>query len=167
MTTATNKVQRLRPHMNVVSKTMPMAATAPAKELNYGIHLTMRMTEIENREALEGPNVEHFLRELVGRIGMRILAGPLTGEENGDPMHRGWSGVVILYESHAAIHTYPELGQAFLDIFSCKPYEVSKVKEILGEFFGGFKVTEQTLFDRGIHWSNNAEAEMTNWRGSR
>ena len=140
---------------------------AEKKVMNYGVHLVMRLSEIENRAALEGQNVTRFLTDLVGRIGMRILAGPLVAEENGDPMHRGWSGVIILYESHAAIHTYPELGQAFLDIFSCKPYEVELVKEILSESFGSFTIVEQNVFNRGIHWSSNAEAEMKTWHASR
>jgi S-adenosylmethionine decarboxylase len=142
-------------------------AEAQSKAINYGIHLTMRIGQIENCAALEGQNVAAFLTDLVGRIGMRILAGPLVAEENGDPMHRGWSGVIILYESHAAIHTYPELGQAFLDIFSCKPYDVALVREILSEAFGKFTILEQSIFDRGVHWGSNAEAEMAEWRAQR
>ncbi len=65
MKAATNKVQKIRPDMEIVSKSVGMPATTPAKELNYGIHLTMRMTEIENRDALEGVNVSKFLTDFV------------------------------------------------------------------------------------------------------
>jgi S-adenosylmethionine decarboxylase proenzyme len=33
----------------------------------------------------------------------------------------GVSGVVVISESHAAIHTWPERGFAAVDVFSCNP----------------------------------------------
>jgi len=134
----------------------------------YGMHLTMRLSGIERRYALEGSSsVSSLLNALVDRIGMRVLAGPLVGEENGDPTHRGFSGVIILYESHTAIHTYPDLGEAFLDIFSCKPYDAEMVGQVLREHLGTYTVVEQTIFDRGIHWGSNVEREMTSWIATR
>ena len=130
----------------------------------YGTHLTLRVAEIENRIALEGAGrVTNLLTTIVDRIGMRVLAGPLVGEETGIPEKRGWSGVVILYESHTAIHTYPEFGEAFIDIFSCCEYSIDTVKETLREFFGSFTVVEQNVFDRGVHWGVNVHAEMDSW----
>lgn len=134
----------------------------------YGMHLTMRLARIERRYALDGANaVSSLLRAIVDRIGMRVLAGPLVGEENGDQIHRGYSGVIILYESHTAIHTYPDLGEAFIDIFSCKPYDVGTVRQVLGEYLGDYEVVEQALFDRGIHWGANVEHEMLSWVATR
>ena len=136
--------------------------------MNYGVHLTLRIADIERRQALQsGPAIAAFLSDLVGQIGMRILAGPLTAEETGPPDKRGWSSVVILYESHAAIHTYPELGEVFLDLFSCKPYEVSDVKEMFQRCFGSYTIKEQEIFDRGIHWGEDIHAEMDSWRALR
>ena len=34
---------------------------------------------------------------------------------------QGVSGVVVIAESHLAIHTWPELGCAAIDMFSCSP----------------------------------------------
>ena len=134
----------------------------------YGLHLTLRIAGIERRAALNGAKpVADFLTTLVDRIGMRILAGPLTGEETGDPERRGWSGVVILYESHAAIHVYPELGEAFLDVFSCKDFSVETVREILGEFLGDFCVVEEHILDRGHHWDADVKREMSGWLARR
>lgn len=134
----------------------------------YGMHLTLRLSDVERHGALDGSKpLADLLTTLVDRIGMRILAGPLVGEEKGVPEKRGWSGVVILYESHAAIHTYPELGEAFLDIFSCRSFDIDTITETLGEFLGGFTVAEQHLFDRGVHWGPNVAQEMSTWLRSR
>ena len=123
---------------------------------------------IERRSALdEAETIANFLKALVARVGMRILAGPLTAAEDGPGDKRGKSGVVILYESHAALHTYPELGEAFLDIFSCKAYDTKAVLEMLEEFFGTYSILEQDQFDRGIHWGADIHAEMETWRSRR
>ncbi|HEY3330482.1 MAG TPA: S-adenosylmethionine decarboxylase [Capsulimonadaceae bacterium] len=136
-------------------------------DTTYGMHLTLRISEVSRREALDGPKIGDLLVTLVNRIGMRILAGPLTAEESGTPERRGWSSLVLLYESHAAIHTYPELGQAFIDVFSCKEFSMEQVKDVLLEYLGDFRTVEENVLDRGIHWSQGIDREMAGWVGQR
>ena len=63
-----------------------------------------------NARALDDEiEVAEFLKKLVAALGMRVRAGPLCGRERGAPEKNGISGAVILYESHAAIHTYSQL----------------------------------------------------------
>jgi S-adenosylmethionine decarboxylase len=132
------------------------------------MHLTVRISDVERRSALNNQDaVTDFLVSLVDRVGMRILAGPMVGIEEGVPEKRGLSSVIILYESHAAIHTYPELGEAFLDLFSCKTFDVDTVLGTLGSFFGSFNVVEQSMFDRGIHGGPNIQQEMRSWKQRR
>lgn len=134
----------------------------------YGLHLTLRLSEVERRDLLDdSQSVADLLVTLVHRIGMRILAGPLAGREEGDRDHSGCSGVVILYESHAAIHTYPERGELFLDIFSCRPFEVADVTDMLHSNLGYFRIVEQGTQQRGIHWSFDINREMTSWMNTR
>jgi S-adenosylmethionine decarboxylase len=134
----------------------------------YGSHLTLRVAGVQRKHSLEGSQtIEDILVTLVGRIGMRILAGPLVGEEAGIPEKRGWSGVVILYESHAAIHTYPELGEAFIDIFSCRDFDIEEVVATLRTFFGEFEIVEKGVVDRGVHWTPNVEQEFSGWQLAR
>lgn len=130
----------------------------------YGMHLTVRIANVERQAVLNDSDaVSGFLVNLVDRVGMRILAGPLVGIEEGVPEKRGLSSVIILYESHAAIHTYPELGEAFLDLFSCRRFSAETVMETLNSYFGSFSVVEQSIADRGIHWGPNVEQEMSSW----
>ena len=113
--------------------------------MTYGIHLTLRIANITNTKSLNDKNIiQDFLETLVHEIGMRILAGPLVGQELGGPENSGCSGVVILFESHAAIHTYNKLGEAFIDIFSCKKFKIPTVLAVLQQYFGGFGILEKT-----------------------
>jgi S-adenosylmethionine decarboxylase len=134
----------------------------------YGLHLMMRVSNVRNQAALsDGENINRFLVELVHTLDMNVLAGPMVTEEAGEPQKSGISGVIILYESHAAIHTYSNLGEAFLDVFSCKPYDVTRVEGVMKRYFGEFEVVEQTTLGRGVHWGTNVEREMESWREQR
>ena len=42
---------------------------------------------------------------------------------------RGFTGVLLLAESHASIHTYPEHGYAALDIFTCGSHDPTPIIE--------------------------------------
>lgn len=134
----------------------------------YGLHLMMRVANVRNRVALgDGETINNFLVDLVHELDMNVLAGPMVSEEAGEPQRAGYSGVIILYESHAAIHTYSELGQAFVDVFSCKPYDASRVERVMNRYFGDFEVVEQTTLGRGVHWGTNVEREMEKWANAR
>jgi S-adenosylmethionine decarboxylase len=58
--------------------------------------------------------IENLLLKAAGEAGAFVM---------GSSFHRfephGVSGVVIISESHLAIHTWPELGYAAVDIFTC------------------------------------------------
>src|SRR3989344_8982107 len=58
------------------------------------------------------------------------------------------SGFVLIAESHIAIHTFVEQEHAFIDIFSCKDFDVKKAEEHLTEALEAKKV-EKNLFARG------------------
>lgn len=135
---------------------------------SYGTHLTLRARDIERRPDLADPAVvDRFLVSLVGAIGMTVLVGPLVGIESGPPELAGVSGVVILLESHAAIHTYPAVGEAFLDVFSCRPFDAGAAATVLQAYFGGHRVEETMLTVRGHHWQADIAGELRRWRESR
>jgi S-adenosylmethionine decarboxylase len=158
----------VRPARIVEETKQEMTTTKIATNTTYGMHLTVRISNVERQSVLNDSDaVSNFLVSLVDRVGMRILAGPMVGIEEGVPEKRGLSSVIILYESHAAIHTYPELGEAFVDLFSCKRFSVETVLDTLESYFGSFSVAEQGVVDRGIHWGPDIEREMAAWNNRR
>ena len=128
----------------------------------------MRIAFAEHQHALADPTaVDAALRALVKELAMRVLAGPLVAEETGPPEKTGVSGVVILYESHIAIHTYPCLREAFVDVFSCKPYDPKLVAKVLASLFGQFSIIEETYSPRGIHWNASVQQALSEWSNLR
>jgi S-adenosylmethionine decarboxylase len=140
----------------------PTADGEPAQI--YGQHLMLRLRDIERLDSLNAASdINGFLIDLVHSVGMRILDGPRVSTEHGDADHFGHSGIVLLYESHAAVHTYPRRRELFLDLFSCKPFGAEDVLGVCRRWFGGSTVSERTMLDRGLHWNAPAEAHLSHW----
>ncbi len=61
----------------------------------------------------------------------------------------GVSGVVVVAESHLAVHTWPEYGYAAVDYFSCGPVDSGAAIRLLQEKLSAEKVTTREI-ERGI-----------------
>lgn len=61
----------------------------------------------------------------------------------------GVSGVVVVQESHLAVHTWPEYGYAAVDYFSCGPVDVDAAFRLLEKSFGAERVVAKEI-SRGI-----------------
>jgi S-adenosylmethionine/arginine decarboxylase-like enzyme len=78
--------------------------------------------------------VESLLRHIVHVIDMNMLAGPFTVEMCDileRPQDDGISSVIIVSESHAAIHCWPHYKSARIVIDSCREFSVDLVASLL------------------------------------
>ncbi|MFU8813000.1 MAG: adenosylmethionine decarboxylase [Balneolaceae bacterium] len=58
----------------------------------------------------------------------------------------GVSGVVVIAESHVAIHTWPEYNYAAVDIFTCgDTIDPWKIQELLKEYFDSKNVSSMEM----------------------
>ena len=66
--------------------------------------------------------VEIALTDLVGVLNMTLLGGPeiylASAREGKDP--GGWTGTVVLQESHISVHTFPARGFVSADVYTCQ-----------------------------------------------
>ena len=60
----------------------------------------------------------------------------------------GITGFVILSESNISIHTYPQEGKFYLDLFSCMEFNVDKAMSYIKEKFQ-LKNFKKSLLKRG------------------
>lgn len=92
----------------------------------FGLHLMLDAYEGDKEKLNDMARVFRFLRDLPPRIGMHILMPPVvleasdmgTGFDTG-----GYTGVVIIAESHISIHTFPGKGFFTMDVYSCSNFE--------------------------------------------
>jgi S-adenosylmethionine decarboxylase len=102
----------------------------------FGPHLTFDI-KCKNTDALNDyTKVFKFLHELPDKIGMTKITQPYVFPYAGlVPEDEGITGIVIIAESHISIHTFPLKNYAFIDIFSCKPFDWSNISNIIKDKF--------------------------------
>ena len=91
----------------------------------FGQHLTIDASKC-NREKLSDMNLVYdVLNKLPDKLGMTkmILPQVVKWLDQGATID-GVSGFVMIAESHVSIHTFPEKDYAFIDIFSCRAFDV-------------------------------------------
>uniref|UniRef100_A0A7C3RWF0 Adenosylmethionine decarboxylase n=1 Tax=Dictyoglomus thermophilum TaxID=14 RepID=A0A7C3RWF0_DICTH len=100
-----------------------------------GPHLVLDLYGCPKEKLEDVQYIYDLLDELPDMIGMQKIMPPYVMRyvPEDDPLDWGISGVVLIAESHIAIHTWPDLNYASVDIFSCKTFNIDKAKEILEE----------------------------------
>jgi len=90
--------------------------------------------------------ITNVLDELSEKLKMNKLSNPLVVEYKAKD-EGGVTGIILLKESHIAIHTYPIKNFAVMDVFSCKEFDVEKTIEFFKEKFS-FKEIKNKLIVR-------------------
>lgn len=80
-----------------------------------------------------------WLDALPPKIGMSVLMPPAVERiehPRCKPEDEGLSGVVVICESHIAVHTWPRLLEVQADVYSCRPFEAEAVLACFVRDFG-------------------------------
>lgn len=105
---------------------------------------------------------ENLVRALLDRypdeIGMTKIAPPHVYRYVGKkPEDWGVSGFVLIAESHISIHTFPEHGHVWVDIFSCKGFDARRPIDDIQEQFLLTEVRTRVL-SRGLEFPDTVVA---------
>ncbi|MFH1712662.1 MAG: adenosylmethionine decarboxylase [Candidatus Jacksonbacteria bacterium] len=89
---------------------------------HFGEHFTIDGYKGDFKKLNDKDFVLKCLDELPGLIGMEKLAEPqiYSAPDNGLKDPGGWSGFVVVAESHISIHTFPKRGFVSIDVYTCK-----------------------------------------------
>jgi len=86
----------------------------------HGLHLIADLQDCRGGTPLDDADALRALcLDAIGRAGLRAVGSlfhPFVGED-GQP--QGVTGVVLLVESHLAVHTWPELRGVTADVYVC------------------------------------------------
>ncbi len=88
---------------------------------------------------------------LMTSLRQAALSAKMTilGEEQHKFNPQGFTGLLLLSESHISIHTYPEQGYAAIDVFTCGSGMTQKAIEYLKQILQPTHVNEMVV-RRGI-----------------
>lgn len=78
--------------------------------------------------------INEILENFPAKIGMNKISPPYVFR-TGNGEKGGLSGVVLLAESHLTVHTFPEKKQAFVDVFSCREFNLRFAADYLSNYF--------------------------------
>lgn len=103
----------------------------------YGPHLMLDCYESPKDLLSDIGFLYDVLNELPEVIGMHKIMPPYVFRYDGGDIPEDWglSGIVLIAESHIAIHTYPEKEYLTVDVFSCKEFDLNEAKDYIIEKF--------------------------------
>lgn len=124
------------------------------KTTHFGEHLTIDGYDGNFDDLNDQEKVLKCLNELPDLIGMKKLAEPEVcfASANDQKDSGGWSGFVIIAESHISIHTFPKRGFVSIDVYTCKS---GTNKGFITDFFVkafGLKEIEVNFLIRGTKY---------------
>lgn len=116
---------------------------------NFGEHLTIDGYGGGLEKLNDKDIVLKCLNELPKLLGMKKLAEPQVyfAPINNKKDCGGWSGFVVVAESHISIHTFPKRGFVSIDVYTCKP---GMDRKFIAEYF----TKEFDLKDIETHFLN-------------
>ncbi len=104
---------------------------------HFGLHLTFDGHNCDPLVLNSRRKVEEFLNSLVGALGMKKLFGPKVIRAKGNFLKDpgGYSGFVIIQESHFSVHTFPKRRFVSIDVYSCRDFDYKKTIFLIKKFF--------------------------------
>jgi len=121
---------------------------------HFGVHLTLDGYG-GSPEKLNDPElIKKTLNELPEKLGMEKMTEPVVkyAEPRNMKDSGGYSGFVMIVESHISIHTFPKKKFVSIDAYTCKnemdkDKAVAYFKEIFGE-----SMDADVRFKRGLNF---------------
>ncbi|MES2213893.1 MAG: adenosylmethionine decarboxylase [Patescibacteria group bacterium] len=113
--------------------------------MHFGEHLTIDGyggdQELLNNKEI----VERALSELPTLLGMHTIceAVVVSAPANNLKDPGGWSGFVMIAESHISIHTFPARGFVSIDVYTCQ--NGLGIEKIKGYFNTAFSLRDQEI----------------------
>jgi S-adenosylmethionine decarboxylase len=103
----------------------------------FGLHLMFDAYDCDDKVLNDANVLYELLDNLPKELGMRPMIKPYIvrteGNNKRDP--GGWSGFVLIEESHISFHTFVKRKFVTVDIYTCKSFDTDLAIKKLKEFF--------------------------------
>lgn len=121
--------------------------------MQFGYHLTLDLYNCPIDTLNNMTVVYDSMLNLPAKIDMHPLIKPFVVNADANVVKDpgGYSGFVIIQESHISVHTFTKRGFVSIDVYSCKPFDRDKAKQHFLEVFKPGNVEEHYI-DRGLYY---------------
>jgi len=129
------------------------------KREDFGPHLMLDLRQCKEESLRDYNLIFRVLHDLPEKIGMTKITQPYVFHYAGlVPEDKGITGTVIIAESHISIHTFQEKDYCFIDVFSCKNFDVDFAAEYLVNAFES-KEYDKHVINRGKNFVRYPQIE--------
>ena len=102
----------------------------------WGYHLMLDCRAGNVDRVRDGGNITEFAKDLVVKIDMKAVGEPIVEHfATHNPEAAGYSLLQLIETSNIAGHFVDKNGDFYLDVFSCKPFDIEVVKSVVAEWF--------------------------------
>lgn len=103
----------------------------------FGLHLMIDAYDCSPKSLNDTNLIYKILDELPDLLGMKKLMKPyiVFAEANNKRDPGGWSGFVMIQESHISLHTFIKRRFVTADVYSCKYFDTKKAIEYFKKKF--------------------------------
>jgi S-adenosylmethionine decarboxylase len=103
----------------------------------FGPHLLLEAYGATKQKLSDIALISDLLDKYPEKLAMHKIMPPYVFKYDSGTIKEDWgiSGIVLIAESHIALHTFPEKGFFTLDIFSCKDFDVRSAVDIALDIF--------------------------------
>ena len=106
----------------------------------WGYHLMLDCSGCEIDKIKDPDNIYKFVKDLVERIDMTAHGEPIIEYLLPGESKQGYSLMQLITTSNICAHFLDLDGTAYLDVFSCKHYDIEIVKQVFVEYFNPKKM---------------------------
>jgi len=100
----------------------------------WGHHLTVDCRACVINKITSAENIYNFSKELVDRIDMVAYGEPQIIMFGSDDK-AGFTLVQLIETSNICAHFCNDTGDAYIDVFSCKPFDQDEVTKVISKYF--------------------------------
>jgi len=115
-----------------VARAVPQASSGRY----WGYHLILDCRRGDVDAVRDRQTILAWVRRLVERIDMRAYGEPVCEHfATHDPEAAGYSLVQLIETSSITGHFVDRSGDAYIDVFSCKSFDLEEVRSLVDEYF--------------------------------
>ena len=122
----------------------------------WGQHLVLDFNGCSNELLSDKKNILNWSKELVEAIEMVAYGEPII-EHFATHSHEaaGYTLLQMIETSNVAAHFAENIGQVYIDVFSCKAFDVEVALGICKKYFNPIQANMHNM-ERGFHQANQA-----------
>ena len=108
--------------------------------MHFGYHLLLDCSNCNRDQIASAENIKAFVIELVKRIDMVAVGDPTIQYLCEGDEKEGFSLMQLISTSSIVGHFMDRSGDAYIDVFSCKTFDIKMAEDVVREFFTPTKV---------------------------